>query len=142
MSLLSNKRVNIINKTVPFSCFFGAAKGTISGEVYDQGSNVFPAHITVDSNLGSGSFDIDLQGNEVIKEEIHGVKVKITISDWNVNENGLSFHLKAVATKTIVFSISCTVVDETFSGGRHHAEAFNLLMASFNKKLEALSQQS
>ena len=142
MTVLTNKRVIIINKTVDFNCFLGAAKGSIRGEIYDQGSNIFPSHITVDSNLGSGSFELNLQGNQVINEEIQGVSIEITISEWQANEQILSFHLKAVAKKTIVFPVSCTVINETFRGSRHNSEAFNLLIASFNKQLESLSKQS
>jgi hypothetical protein len=142
MSLLINKRVIIINKTVNFNCFLGAARGSITGEIYDQGSDVFPAHITVDSNLGAGSFELNLQGNQVIKEDVQGVKIEVTVSEWEATENILRFHLKAVATKKIVFPVSCTVIDTTFSGARHNSEAFTFLLSSFNKKLEALSEQS
>lgn len=136
MSVLTNKKVLIISKTIKFSCFLGAVHGTIRGEVFDQGTSVFPAHITAESNLGGGSFDIDLKGNEEITEKIEGATIKITISDWQVSASKLSFHIKAVAKKGF---LSCTIVDETFSGSRHNAEAFKLLMASFDKKLEALA---
>jgi hypothetical protein len=133
----------IIQKTVSFSCFSGIAHGTVSGQVTDNGTNTFPTHITVNSNLGSGSFNIDLKGNETIKEKIQGIDVEITVSDWKVDQSTLSFHLKAVAKKKVLFTLSCTVVDESFKGNRHNAQVANERLIALNNQLEtfAKSQQ-
>ena len=134
--MFKNKRALIIHKEVSFSCFLGAVHGTITGDVYDDGSDVFPVHITAQTNLGAASFNFDIQGNQTIKEEPHGVKVEITISQWQCDQETLSFHVKAVASK---YFASCTIIDETFRGSRHNAETFANRLEELEKRLKSLS---
>lgn len=134
--MFKNKRALIIHKQVSFSCFLGAVNGTITGDVYDDGSEVFPVRITAQTNLGSGSFDIEIKGNETIQEEFKGAKVEVIISQWQCNQETLSFHVKAVAKKSF---FSCTILDESFRGSRHNAETLANVLADLDMKLKSLS---
>jgi hypothetical protein len=134
--MFKNKRALIIHKQVSFSCFLGAVHGTITGDVSDDGSEVFPVRITAQTNLGSGSFDLKINGNETIDEELQGAKVEVTISQWQCDQETLSFHVKAVAKKAF---LSCNILDESFRGSRHNAETLTNVLADLDMKLKSLS---
>ncbi len=134
--MLKTRNSIIIHKTTSFSCFGGLIRGQLEGDIYDKGNDVFPVHMTARTNLGDGSIDFELKGNETITEEIQGITIKVDITQWKVDEKSLSFHVKGVAKKLF---FSCTIIDETFKGNRYDTEAFSLLMVDLNKKLGALS---
>lgn len=133
MSDLSNGLPKIINDKTNFSCFLGFAKGTIEAAVYDNGTDQFPTHIDVDSNLGSGGISLTLKGNETINKEFSGVKLTVTISNWQVSASQLSFHVKAEAKKGI---FGCKVFDRTLKGQRHNKAMFEQNLAETLAKAE------
>lgn len=114
----------IISEKVTFSCFLGFVSGTIEAIVNDQGTTEFPTVINVSTNLGGGSVPLLLKGNETIHKNVSGIDINVTISKWNCSTEKLSFHVKAVGTKTILVPVSCTVIDKTFSGERHNKDKF------------------
>ncbi|BDS15598.1 hypothetical protein [Aureispira anguillae] len=134
MSDLSNGLPKIINDKTNFSCFLGFVKGTIEATVYDNGTDQFPTHINVDSNLGSGGITLTLEGNQTINKEFSGVKIIVTISNWSVSPSQLSFHVKAEAKKGI---FSCQVFDRTLKGRRHNKAMFEQTLADTLNKAEA-----
>lgn len=130
---LSTGLPRIINERVSFSCFWGVVKGSIEFSVYDNGSQVFPSIATIETNLGSGSVNLDLSGNETIKKSAAGVDVTVEITNWSVSSSELSFHVKASGKKGI---LGCTVFNQTLRGARHNSADLEDKMNAMFAKLE------
>jgi len=109
----------IIEKEKAFS--FLGINGTINLEVCDNGRDEFPSLVTVKSNIGNGSLDLVLKGNESQEKVVKGITIMVQISEWHCTPERLSFHVKATAKYGF---LSITIFDETLSGQRHNDLVF------------------
>ncbi len=126
----------IIQEKVAFDVF-AIIRGTVEASVYDNGSNEFPTHVKVETNVGGGGMNLTLSGNQVIKKEVSGISVTVTISKWQLTEQELSFHVKGVAQKSF---FKKTIIDRSLRGNRRNKVVFEELLASTHEQLEAAAK--
>ncbi|WP_075601888.1 hypothetical protein [Saccharicrinis aurantiacus] len=137
MKTLENGLPIIINESESFS-IMGIIKGSVDIKVYDDGTSKFPVLATIDSNKGSGSQSLTIDGNKKESTTVSGVKITITISEWNCTDSLLSFHLKVEAKKSFIHK---TVFNKTLSGTRHNTTLHNKKMELMNEEFEMTADQ-
>lgn len=126
----------ILKDNVPFDC--GPISGSADIVVTDPyfPNCVFPVQVIAHTPVGTRAIpSFEIKGNGEIKESVVGIDVEISISDWHCDSKTVTCHVKAVAKK---FFMSCIVIDKDYQIERHNPQVFEVAIADFHARLEAL----
>lgn len=126
----------IIRERDNFNCF--GVSGSIDTLVSDQGTKEFSTKVIVNALGQSATMDLTLKGNETFEHTVTvpvvgEITIKVVISNWQVSEGRLSFHVKGDASKWI---IGCQFINRTMSGNRYNQAAFEEVLATALQEVE------
>lgn len=125
----------ILNDNVAFNC--GIISGSADISVTDPNfpSCVFPVQVIAHTPVGTISLPpFNIQENGQIQTSVIGINIKIDISEWHCDSSTVTCHVKAVAHRVI----SCTIIDKNYQLNRYNPQAFEVAIADFHARLEAL----